>query len=98
MIELTDEFKMFLGRGMYSECSKIVLIKTRELILSKVNEKDKTFYSDRFEEVANEFARLYPESKELISKLVLLGTEKEDDDQVERLSSIMEIYNELEEN
>lgn len=97
MVELSSEFKMFLGRGMYTECSKIVLIKIKQILLSKINKKDKKYYSDSFSEILGEYLKHFPGDKSILEEALSLQEEKEDDDQVERLSKLMQIQAELEE-
>lgn len=98
MLELSSEFKMFLGRGMYKECSKLVLIEIKKLLILKINKQEKTYYSDNFSEILNKYLQFYPEKKSTLEEILSLEDESsEEQDQVERLSRLMQIQTELEE-
>ncbi len=97
MIEFNNEFMSFLGRGMYTECSKIVIIKIKNLLLSKINEVNKTYYSDNLEDIMAEYLKNFEKSKELMENFCALQQENEDDDQVERLTKLIEVYDNIQE-
>lgn len=96
MIEITSEFMNFMSKGMYGECARIVLIKIKDLMLSKIAKKDKEFFSKDINVVMNKYLELY-RNKSILEELATLTEENEEDDQVERVSKLLDIYSKIEE-